>query len=98
MIGLILYKVYFCLNQVPYFRRHPTREIVCSVAFFSVLNLLVKRRKDIVWRIGATSVQIEPVQSSTAPSVWGFINLQKAHNIRQEFKIITATQELPSYH
>lgn len=76
---------FFCLNQIPYFRYHPTTEIVCSVAFFLVLNLLVERRKDIVWRIDATSIQIEPVQSSTTQSAWGFINLQKAHNTGQEF-------------
>lgn len=81
VVGLALYTAFFCLNQVPYFRHHPKREIACSVAFFSVLNLLVERRKDIVWRIDATSIQIEPVQSSITHSGWGFINLQKAHHI-----------------
>lgn len=86
VVGLALYTAFFCLNQVPYFRHHPKREIACSVAFFSVLNLLVERRKDIVWRIDATSIQIEPVQSSITHSGWGFINLQKAHHIGQELK------------
>lgn len=86
VVGLTLYTAFFCLNKVPYFRHHSKREIACSVAFFSVLNLLVERRKDIVWRIDAISIQIEPVQSSITHSGWGFINLQKAHHIGQELK------------
>lgn len=92
-MGLTLYTAFFCLLfQTSSNKRN------CSFAFFLVLNLLVERRKDIVWRIDATSIQIEPVQSPTIQSRWGFINLQKAHNIGQEFKKITATQELPRYH
>lgn len=70
-----IYNVVFS-GPSPGFRHihfHPTWETICRF----VLNLLVKRRKDIVRRMCATSVQVEPVQSSTTQNGWGFINLQR---------------------
>lgn len=52
-----------------------------------VLNLLVERRKDIVRTMGATSVQVEPVQSSAARNGWGFINLQNTQHENRKKKI-----------
>lgn len=73
-------------NWSPVLRHCPTREKLLF-SFFFFLNLLFKGRKDIMRRMGATSIQVEPVQSSTAPNGWDIINLQNTQHKNRKKKI-----------